>query len=335
VDELTSDEIDAFADVFGAGSSAQTLLRMARFPAAAVPVTGFSTPYDFWSLIAEQVANGIMSDGRARLLAAARRRFPESDRFGGSSAPGVWPASAPAPAPADPIIVQGGQGLQFGIGNIQNNHYSGAARSDSVRAAPAPSAPLRVLLIGASPADQNLSYVRSDREAHEIAAVARPDRVKVSTVLGAEATDLQQIGSVRPDIVHFVCHGEGDCLLFNDTRGRADPVEAGRIVRLLRHYRDEDGIRLRAIVLAACDGETLAPLFTQVADVAIGHQGKLADPCGEAFSRQFYRLLNDLPDPVGADSVGRAAREAAQLAAQYSGGCSPVIDNLIVLPGDG
>jgi len=287
-DELTPEEVIALAETFPVGPPSETLLRMAKFPAYAIPAAGYRTSLEFWSAVAEQVAAGVMRDGRRALLAAARRKFPYSTKF------------------PDPP--------------------AGAVRGATV-------APLRVLVIGASPSDPDLPYIRADREAHVIDKEARQGRVEVTYVLGAEATDMENVRSFRPNILHFVCHGEGDCLVFNDTRGEADPVQAGRIVHLLRHYRDADGVRLRAIVLAACDGETLAPNFTQVADTVIAHSGKLADPCGEAFARQLYRLLNDgTRDVADPHDLAAAAREAAQLAAQFCAGCAPVIDNLIVLP---
>ena len=299
-DELTPDEIEALAGTFPVGPSARTLLRRAKFPAAAIPVAGFNTSADFWWLIADEVSHGVMKNGRRELLTAARRHFPHNPKF---AEPPVTDADARRPAD--------GPGRHPAAG------------------------PVRVLVIGASPSDSDLPYVRADREAHVIDEVAREDRVTVKAVLGAVATDVEKVRTFRPDILHFVCHGEDGGLVFNDIHGQAHVVDAARIVELLRHYRAEDRVRLRAIVLAACDGQTLAPLFTDVAEVVIGHRGKLADACGEAFARQLYRLLNDPGDPAGPDRIGAAAREAAQLAAQYSDDCVPVIDNLIVLPGSG
>jgi hypothetical protein len=328
-DELTPEEIIALAEAFPVGSPSETLLRMAKFPGYAVPAAGYRTSLDFWSAVAEQIAAGIMPDGRRKLLAAARRKYPASTKFADPSADA---------APEATSQVASSQGVQLGEHNVQFNFFADEAPREAAVASlfpraslavPGRTVPLRVLVIGASPSDPDLPYVRADREAHVIDEVARPDRIEIKYVLGAEATDIDKVRMFRPDILHFVCHGEDDCLVFNDTRGEADPVKASRIANLLRFYRGEYGLRLRAIVLAACDGNTLAPLFTGVANIVIGHRGKLADPCGEAFARQLYRLLNDT------DDLAAAAREAAQLAAQFSAGCTPVIANLIVLPDGG
>jgi hypothetical protein len=313
--ELTRDEVFALAGAFPVGS-AKTLLTLARFPSWAVPETGYANAREFWVKVSEQLEAGVMPGGRAKILQAARDWFPANEKLAAPSA------------------------------------------------SPARTAALRVLVIGASPLDPDLPHVRADREAHAIERVAAPDRVEVKLVLGAEATDVQRVGTFRPDIVHFVCHGTADSLVFSDPDGESDYVAAARLAQRFRFYREDRGVRLRGIVLAACDGQTLAPFFAGVADTVIAHRGKLADQCGVAFAEQFYTLLNatpgrtapgrtapgrtapgpaapghaapgpvaDLagPDLAGPDLAG-IAREAAQLTAQYSAACDPVIANLIVL----
>jgi Effector-associated domain 1/CHAT domain len=300
-DELTQDEIFALAETFAVGTPALTLLRMAGFPAAAIPSGRDRNALEFWTEVADQVARGVMRDGRRSLLAAARRRYPYSTKFPDPPAG----ASAGAFADAQPGASAGGQ----------RGAVAGRA------------GPLRVLVIGASPSD--LPPVRADRESRAIIKAVVPGRLDVDDVPGAEATDLERVGSFRPDILHFICHGEQDSLVFNDVRGESDPVKAGRIAETLGFYQHSAGVRLRGIVLAACDGETVAPLLAGAADTVIAHRGKLSDPCGVAFATQFYRRLNET------DDLAAAAREAAHLTAQFSAACDAVIASLIVLPGGG
>ena len=59
-----------------------------------------------------------------------------------------------------------------------------------------------------------------------------------------------------------------------------------------------------------------------------GHRGKLSDPW-VAFATQLYRRLNETGD------LAAAAREAAQLTAQFSAACDAVTASLIVLPDGG
>jgi hypothetical protein len=370
--ELTRDEVFALAGAFPVGS-AKTLLTLARFPSWAVPETGYANGREFWVKVSEQLEAGVMPGGRAKILEAARDWFPANERLAALAA-----AAAPAPAARSEsagaaISVADGRGVQVGSHNTQMNYLAYGVALAAPPAFPARTAALRVLVIGASPLDPDLPHVRADREAHAIERVAAPDRVEVKLVLGAEATDVQRVGTFRPDIVHFVCHGTADSLVFSDADGESDYVAAARVAQRLRFYRDDRGVRLCGIVLAACDGETLAPFFAGVADTVIAHRGKLADQCGVAFAEQFYTLLNakpgraapgqaapgpvahlaapdlaapdlaapdlaapdlaapDLaaPDLAGPDLAG-IAREAAQLTAQYSAACDPVIANLIV-----
>jgi hypothetical protein len=337
-DELTQEEVLALASAFPV-ASAKMLLSAARFPSWAIPERGFTNSREFWIKIAEQIAAGVVPDGRRKILIEARRIYPWSKTI-----PEPLPAGAPAGGPR--VSVADSHGLQVGENNVQINvmpEYR-AQRQDTGGYAgfplvpPSPATALRVLVIGANPIDSDLPDVRTDREAHTIERVVLPDRVTVKVILGAEATDLRQVASFRPEVVHFVCHGTADSLVFNDTRGESDYVAAARVAGLLGFYRDTEGVRLRAIVLAACDGQVLAPYFTGVADVVIAHRGRLSNPCGVTFAQQFYTLLNGAlgvaREPLGPD-LRAVAREAAQLTAQYSAACEPVIESLILLPGGG
>jgi Effector-associated domain 1/CHAT domain len=341
-DELTQEEVLALASAFPV-ASAKALLSAARFPSWAIPESGFANAREFWIKVADQVADGVMEDGRRKILIEARRIYPYSKKIpepapvaGASAGTDPSPASAPRSSGGPAVYVSGSQGVQFGNGNTQLNFFA----TDPGQPAPGQSELVRVLVIGASPLDPDLPAVRSDREAHAIMGVTAPDRVAVRAVLGAEATDVRQVGSFQPHIVHFVCHGTADSLVFNDTRGESDYVGAARVAQTLALYRETPGVRLHAIVLAACDGHTLAPCFTGVAGLVIAHRGRLSDPCGVTFAQQFYTLLNDAARP-GQDAgrksmdLGAIAREAAQLTAQFSAACESVTENLILLPGDG
>jgi CHAT domain/Effector-associated domain 1 len=326
-EELTQEDVLALAGAFPV-ASAKTLLSAAQFPSWAIPESGFANSREFWIKIAEHIAAGVMPDGRDKILTEARRVYPWSKTIPNPS------ASAPAAAAATSAAGSGGRAGEDSVqadGILARDGQAGRG-TGSPAVPPGRVAAVRVLVIGASPLDPDLPQVRADREAHAIEKVALPDRVVVKVVLGAEATDMRQVASFRPDIVHFVCHGTAGSLVFNDTRGESDYVAAARVADLLRFYRDSAGIRLRAVVLAACDGHTLAPYFTGVADVVIAHRDRLPDPCGVSFAEQFYTLLNDAPGPP-LDLIA-IAREAAQLTAQYSAACEPVTGKLILLPGD-
>jgi hypothetical protein len=242
------------------------------------------------------------------------------------------------------INVAGGQGVQIGNSNTQHNFFSTPTayqpRAQGSATAPGDGAPLRVLVLGASPA--GLPPVRADAEARRIEDAVAADRVEVKYVAAAVATDLEKVRDFRPHIVHFVCHGEEDQLAFNDSLGEYDLVRADGIAATLAYYREKRNIRLRAVVLAACDGEKLAPAFTAVADTVIAHRGKLADPCGMAFAGQFYRLVSNAvaalpsgqpPGEAGNIDLADTAAEAAVLTVALSSACAPVRSNLIAAAG--
>jgi len=290
---LSPDGVNALQDelmrIFSTEDRARAFLRYAGFPAGLIPE--WRTGYDFWGTVFSELANGAMETPYRRLITVALRQYGSNEVL-----QGLLRTDQPSPA--------GGPGAAAG-----------------------PARPLRVLVIGASPSD--MPPVRADRESRAIAKAAIPGRLDVDDVPGAEATDLENVRSFRPDILHFICHGEEDCLVFNDVRGESDPVKAGRIADTLRFYQQTAGFKLRGIVLAACAGETIAPFLAGVADTVIAHRGKLSDACGVAFATQLYRRLNETGD------LAAAAREAAQLTAQFSAACDSVIDSLIVLSDGG
>jgi hypothetical protein len=278
----------ALADAFDSDSRVADILGRIGFPNGRRPRNYHGSSEETWIQIFALLDNGIIELPQRSLLTAALEIYPYNNVFR---------------TLADKYVLIAPRG--------------GARFTEDVRLRP-----LRVLVIGASPTD--LPPVRADQESRVISKAALPDRVVVSYAPAAESTDLDKVRLVRPHIVHFVCHGEGACLMFNDIVGESDPVPAVRVANTLRFYRESADISLCGIVLAACDGSTLAPAFADVADTVVGFDSVLSDPCGVAFARQFYTLLND------ADDLAAAAREAAQLAAQFSSACGPLVDKLII-----
>jgi Effector-associated domain 1 len=123
VELLTNEEIVALADAFQ-GSAARTLLSRAGFPAWAVPERGYTNSLEFWSKIAEQLARGVMDNGRNELLAAAHHQFPYNERFG------VAPTSSGTVRSGQAISVAESQGILVGEHNIQVNVFTGQPADD-------------------------------------------------------------------------------------------------------------------------------------------------------------------------------------------------------------
>jgi effector-associated domain 1 (EAD1)-containing protein/CHAT domain-containing protein len=304
------------ANIYNNQRRAETLLEQVGFPRALVP--GWpqnGTSADYWNSVFQELDRGIMDNPYQELLEIARATYGSHRELRDLYATYVAPLAEPQPPQESSPLVR------------WHDPRTGPAGAAQIQATA-----MRVLVIGASPVDPDLPPVRADWEAHTIERVAVPERVAVKVVLGAEATDVQQVGSFRPDIVHFICHGTADSLVFSDTRGESDFVKAARVAELLAFYRDTARVRLRGIVLAACNGDTLASYFGAVAETVIAHKGRLSDPCGVAFAEHLYSRLNTIPDLSGR-AFAAAAREAAQLTAQYSAACEPVIANLITVSG--
>jgi len=163
----------------------------------------------------------------------------------------------------------------------------------------------RVLVVGAAP--HGVERVRADRELRAIQQATAPGAIAVDYCPAAAVTDLGRVLDVRPDVLHLVCHGEGEHLVFEDTYGDAHRVPARDVARLLGAYARPAGEELRGLVLASCDSEAVAELFTEVADIVVAHRGPLDDETAVLYARELYGLLDRVP----------ALDEAARIAAEH------------------
>lgn len=251
------------------------------------------TALGYWEQVSESLAHGVLPGGRQAVLALALQRYPDQAVFQDDV------SGRPAPAPASPA----------------------AAGSR------------RVLVIGASPADQD--RIRPDRDARAIES-ARASRLTVAYCPAAAATDLQRILDFRPDILHLACHGDGGYLVFEDAYGEGHRVAAADVAATLRLYQrwgqdlyqDPGRARLSGVVLSSCAGDDMAALFDDVADRVVAHRGALDDGCAVTFTHRLYEALEYTPD------LGVAARLAAQHTLLHDQACATVVSGLIVRPED-
>ncbi|MCL9760858.1 effector-associated domain EAD1-containing protein [Frankia sp. AiPa1] len=96
--KLTEAEIEALATVFDTRPLAVQVLESAGMRRNQVPAFD-GPPFYFWTEISFQFTNGILEDGRARLLAVAAKWYPENPVFRLDDAP-------PGPAPRQPEPAQ-------------------------------------------------------------------------------------------------------------------------------------------------------------------------------------------------------------------------------------
>ncbi|MBL7502671.1 PKD domain-containing protein [Frankia sp. CNm7] len=78
---FTPTEITALAEAFPNASAASHLLRSVGFPPSRIPDWHVSDATEFWSEVGKRVADGVLLDGRARILAAAHARYPANRGF--------------------------------------------------------------------------------------------------------------------------------------------------------------------------------------------------------------------------------------------------------------
>ncbi|HEY3867447.1 MAG TPA: effector-associated domain EAD1-containing protein [Actinocrinis sp.] len=75
------EEMVALATAFPPGPAAREILARAGYPAAALPSMVGVAGLQFWSQINDDVTNGIIDGGRARILNAALRAYPHNPIF--------------------------------------------------------------------------------------------------------------------------------------------------------------------------------------------------------------------------------------------------------------
>ncbi|WP_344332987.1 effector-associated domain EAD1-containing protein, partial [Kitasatospora putterlickiae] len=245
---LTERQLEEFARAFPPGPSANALLRRAGFPAARMPSSYGLTSGQYWDQVAEQVELGVLPDGAATLLRAARRDHP-----------------------FNPVFAE--------------------ARSAGLR---------RVLVMGASPAGSR-EPIRADLELRAVQDAGLTAGVTVDWCPAAQVTDLGLLlrsAPARPEVLHLVCHGEEGCLVFEDGLGEAAPIPAGDVAGLLREYAGQAGLRLRGLVLAACDSAAVADRFHGIAQVLVTHTGRLDDGAARRFAWHLYRRVGPRSEPV-------------------------------------
>jgi Effector-associated domain 1 len=254
-DEFTLEEITELAGVFPPGRTARALLREAGFPMTHVPGLPESA-VALWEQVSEDLANGVLSDGRYRILQAASRRFPDNRLF------------------------QVDQAVQVSV--------------DGPRSPRTVAQAWRVLLVGASPSDNE--RIRPDRDAKAITEAGARGHLLLEYCPAAAATDLGRVLDFRPDILHLACHGAGDDLIFEDVHGEEHRVPAQAVADTLRLYRDAGRSQLRGLVLASCDGDAVAARFAEVAEAVVAHRGALDDLCAVTFTRHLYAALEHTTD---------------------------------------
>ncbi|WP_175408448.1 effector-associated domain EAD1-containing protein [Streptomyces sp. TRM64462] len=268
---LFPEEIRALADIYDRADSAGLFLIGVGYPAHALPL-GATAPQEYWERVSRRLVDGIMQDGRRRILARARQDYPYNRVF----------SRSPAPCPPPEA-------------HAADDHVADATEK------------LKIMVLGAEPARRG--DVRAAAELREVLDAAE-NRLDVRLRPAATPADLTLVRRFRPDILHLVCHGTETSLILEDREGEPVSLAAVDLAETLRLAADHYDHRLRLLMLRSCDGDRIAEMFTGLADVVIAHRGRLDADCSALFAAAFYQEL--LEQPLTVESLTATAHIAAQ-----------------------
>ncbi|MGP4012749.1 CHAT domain-containing protein [Streptomyces sp. 4N124] len=98
---------------------------------------------------------------------------------------------------------------------------------------------------------------------------------------------LYQLNSFKPNVVHFVGHGEADQIVLETTSGMSQPLSQEALGTIFSHFRQW----LQVVVLNACYSAAQAETLAEQADAVIGMTDRVGDTAAIEFSAGFYRAL--------------------------------------------
>lgn len=234
-------------------------------------------------------------------LAIGAAQFPEEHR----QAVGQPGPPAPIAAPesdrnSSPAVVGDGN-LTFRIGDvpgqvtITGSHVvktpSRPREPSSVARDLKPSAPVRILFLGANPrATQSLQLDEEVRAIDQALSGANLSghfelfqkwAVRVSEIEG-------YLLRHKPAILHFSGHGsKAQGIILEGEGGQGHPVSAERLARFLGQFNQH----LRCVVLNACYSEEQAKALAQEIDCVIGMRSLVDDRGAVRFAAAFYQAI--------------------------------------------
>lgn len=150
--------------------------------------------------------------------------------------------------------------------------------------------PIRILFLGASPADAQA--LRLDHEVREIDHSLRQgefrERFDLRQQLALRPNDLQTaLLRHRPQILHFSGHGEVDGICLEDEAGQTRMVPGNVLGRILAVFKKQ----IRCVVLNACYSQEQAEAIARDIDCVIGMSKAFGDRAAIRFGGAFYQAL--------------------------------------------
>jgi hypothetical protein len=169
-----------------------------------------------------------------------------------------------------------------------------------------------ILILAANP--QGTSKLRLDEEVREIDIGLQRSQKREQFVLkqqwAVRPRDIYRaILDVRPQIVHFCGHGDGnEGLVFEDESGRTKFVDSEALANLFKLFSTQ----VECVLLNACYSEIQATAISQYIDYVIGMKQGIGDKAAINFAVGFY-------DALGAGKCYDFAFNLGCLAIQLSG----------------
>ncbi len=151
--------------------------------------------------------------------------------------------------------------------------------------------PKTILFLSANP--KNIKTLRLNEEVRDIREALNRERHSDRLILehrgAVRPSDLQNvIREVKPQIVHFSGHGEGETgLLFEAKNGRVQPIATAALVSLFQLFSDW----IECVVLNACYSEAQAEAIVTCINYTIGMNQQIGNQAAIAFSTGFYNAL--------------------------------------------
>lgn len=166
----------------------------------------------------------------------------------------------------------------------------------------------KILILAANP--KNTARLRLDEEVREIELALqrsqKRDQFVIKSMWAVRPIDFRRaMLDVKPEIVHFSGHGEGDGgLAFEDEKGQVKFVDAEGLAGLFELLTQQ----VECVVLNACYSEIQAKAIAPHVNYVIGMSQAIGDRAAIAFTVAFY-------DALGA---GRSVESA------YKFGCNAI-----------
>ena len=173
----------------------------------------------------------------------------------------------------------------------------------------------KILILSSNP--KTTPWRRFDEEVREIGeGLKRSEyrwRFQIQSSLAVRLRDLRRsLLDNKPQIVHFIGHGQEDGLVVEDEKGSAVRISTKALAGLFELFSDQ----VECVILSACYSASQAVAISKHIDYVIGMRNEISDEAAIEFSVGFY-------DALGA---GRSVAEA------FKFGCNAILGMFPDLP---